>query len=185
MASYQVFWDTVSINFKFFQMPTFKKESIFHWFTRAHKIWIRFGLGIRNLVSGGPHIQPEINLQREWQSRCYKFNDSRGNLSESVLKVSSACKRKDSSPCQNKNKASPLHGVHMIFLPPHNILIFLIFVLLSALQISRKAVWSHLEFWFSVCDMKWQYRLSWCVEGRKRSNNWAGSLSCLLCQAPS
>ena len=140
MASHQVFWDTVSINFKLLQRPTFKKESIFYWFTRAQKIWIRFGLGIRNLVSGGPHIQLEINLQREWQSRCYNFNDSRVNLSESVLKVSSACKRKDSSPCQNKNEASPLHGVHMIFLPPNNILIFLIFVLLPLCRFPEKQV---------------------------------------------
>lgn len=72
-----------------------------------------------------------------------------GEICQSVLKVSSACKRKDSFPCQNKNKASRLHGVQMIFLPPNNTtLILLIFVLLSALRISRKAVWSHLEFDF-------------------------------------
>lgn len=41
-----------------------------------------------------------------------------GEICQSAPKVTSACKRKDSFPCQNKNKAFRLHGVQMTFLPP-------------------------------------------------------------------
>lgn len=60
--------------------------------------------------------------------------------------------------------------------------LFLLFALPSFTWIFRRAAWSHLELWFYVCDVKWQSRLSWCVERRTRNKNWAGYLTCLICQ---
>lgn len=70
-----------------------------------------------------------MNLQREWESECYEFSGSRGNLLEIILKVSPAWKTKDPKRGKKKKKRkhknkteelipTPCYPVQIISSPP-------------------------------------------------------------------
>lgn len=175
MTSYQKLWDTASITRKFPQMPTFKKENIFHWFTKAP---INIDMVWRGNCKFS--LRWAFTFSLKWVCReCQSLSVTNSVILGEIVRDHSESQSCLKNKRQKNNNKTTQHCVQMIFCPlkqQHLNLLFLIFALPSTARIVRKSVWSHLELWFYVCDMKWQSRLSWYVEERKRNKNWAGYL---------